>query len=97
MISNCISQEPDIVNYDNCFQMGKDKIFEDGEDGTYSSNRTYVLKSELSSSCIGTDNTEIGIHGGHGWSKVPSTPVVKNLSVTPSGTNLNVTYEAEVR
>lgn len=97
MISNCISQEPDIVNYDNCFQMGKDGIFEDGEDGTYSSDRTYVLKSELSSLWIGTDGTEIGIHGGNGWSKVPSTPVVKNLSVTPDGTNLSVTYEAEVR
>ena len=97
MISNCISQEPDIVNYDNCFQMGKDGIFEDGEDGTYSSDRTYVLKSELSSSWIGTDNTEIGIHGGHGFSKVPSTPVVKNLQLGVNGGELNVTYDAITR
>ena len=95
-IKNCISDK-DMSGFENCYLVAIANIFKDGENGTYSSDRTYVLNPELSSSWIGTDNTEIGIHGGNGWSKVPSTPVVKNLSVTPDGTNLSVTYEAEVR
>ena len=95
-IKNCISDR-DISGFENCYQVALANIFEDGEDGTYSPDRTYVLNPEQSSEWIGTDGTEIGIHGGNGWSKVPSTPVVKNLSVTPDGTNLNVTYDAVVR
>ena len=95
-IQGCIS-DMSISGFDNCYQVALANIFEDGEDGTYSPDRTYVLNPEQSSEWIGTDGTEIGLHGGNGWSKVPSTPVVKNLSVTPDGTNLNVTYEAEVR
>ncbi len=95
-IQGCIS-DMNISGFENCYQVALAIIFEDGEDGTYSPDRTYVLNPEQSSEWIGTDGTEIGLHGGNGWSKVPSTPVVKNLSVTPDGTNLNVTYEAEVR
>ncbi len=71
-------------------------IFTDNnENATYSQTRTYELQQPTV--WVDADGKEIGIHGGNGWSKVPSTPVVKNLSITPSGTNLNVTYEAEVR
>jgi hypothetical protein len=95
-IKNCISDR-DMSGFENCYLVAIANIFEDGEDGTYSSDRTYVLKSELSSSWIGTDNTEIGIHGGHGFSKVPSIPVVKNLQLGVNGSELNVTYDAITR
>ena len=62
----------------------------------YDSSRSFEL-NEQPAAWAATDGSEIGIRGGNGWSKVPSTPVVKNLSVTPDGTNLSVTYEAEVR
>ena len=77
--------------------MAINKIFKDSENGTYSSDRTYELNPELSSSWIGNDDTEIGILGGNGWSKVPSTPVVKSMQLGVNGSNLNVTYEAETR
>ena len=71
-------------------------IFTDNnENATYSQTRTYELQQPTV--WVDADGKEIGIHGGNGWSKVPSTPVVKNLSVTPDGTNLSVIYEAEVR
>lgn len=95
-IKGCISDLA-ISGFENCYQVALTDIFADGTDGAYSSERTYVLNTDHSSEWIGTDGTQIGIHGGNGWSKVPSTPVVKNLSVMPSGTNLNVTYQAEVR
>lgn len=95
-IKNCIS-DSDISGFENCYQVAINDIFKDGENGTYSSNRTYELNPELSSSWIGNDNTEIGIHGGNGWSKVPSTPVVKSMQLGVNGSNLNVTYEAETR
>jgi hypothetical protein len=95
-IKNCIS-DSDISGFENCYQVAINEIFKDGENGTYSSNRTYGLNPELSSSWIGNDNTEIGILGGNGWSKVPSTPVVKSMQLGVNGSNLNVTYEAETR
>jgi hypothetical protein len=95
-IKGCISDLA-ISGFENCYQVALTDIFADGTDGAYSSERTYVLNTDHSSEWIGTDGTQIGIHGGNGWSKVPSTPVVKNLSVMPSGTSLNVTYQAEVR
>jgi hypothetical protein len=71
-------------------------IFTDNnENATYSQTRTYELQQPTV--WVDDKGNQIGINGGNGWSKVPATPVVKNLSVTPSGTNLNVTYEAEVR
>ena len=94
-IKNCISDDANIVNFENCYYVGRAEIFKDGEDGSYSYDRTYELNQP--SVWLDTDGNEIGLHGGNGWSKVPSTPVVKNMSVTPDGTNLNVTYEAEVR
>jgi hypothetical protein len=62
----------------------------------YTSSRSFELNEQLAA-WVATDGSEIGIRGGNGWSKVPSTPVVKSLNVTPVGANLNVTYEAEVR
>ncbi len=95
-ISNCISDDGNIAKYDGCHTVLRAEVFKDGEDGMYNSSRSFEL-NEQPAAWAATDGSEIGIRGGNGWSKVPSTPVVKNLSVTPDGTNLNVTYEAEVR
>jgi hypothetical protein len=45
----------------------------------------------------GTDDGQIGLLGGEGFSRVPSTPVVKNLTPTVEGSILKISYEAEVR
>lgn len=93
---NCISTgKMSSYVFENSYNVALGNIFDDGSNMTYSATRTFELKQPTV--WLANDGTEIGIRGGSGWSKVPSTPVVKNLSVTPSGTNLNVTYEAEVR
>ena len=46
---------------------------------------------------IGTDGTQIGLHGGQGWSKVPRIPVIKSLGLNVEGSSLKINYEAEVR
>ena len=101
----CLSNKDEIITksknpgYNTCYTTNTSAwtgIFTDiSDNATYSPTRTY----ELTQPTVWVDDKgkQIGINGGNGWSKVPSTPVVKNLSVTPSGTNLNVTYEAEVR
>lgn len=74
------------------------KAFSDSEDGwatSYSADRTYTLL--LPEEWIGSDGTQIGIHGGDGFSKVPSTPVIKNMTVTPVGKKIQVNYETNVR
>ena len=75
-----------------------DKIFSDSDDGwasDYSATRTYELL--LPEVWIGNDGSQIGIHGGMGFSKVPSTPVIKNMTVTPEGKKIKVNYETNVR
>lgn len=74
------------------------KAFSDSEDGwatSYSADRTYTLL--LPEEWIGSDGTQIGIHGGMGFSKVPSTPVIKNMTVTPVGKKIQVNYKTNVR
>lgn len=80
---------------ENCYEVEMASIFSDAADGNYSATRTYELQQP--ETWIGTDDTEIGIRGGEGWSKVPSTPVVKSLGLSVSGKTLNVTYDAVVR
>ena len=93
---NCIatgSTSPYV--FENSYNVVLSDIFDDGPNMTYSATRTFKIKQP--ETWIATDGSEIGIRGGNGWSKVPATPVVKNLSVTPNGAHLNVSYEAEVR
>lgn len=77
------------------------KIFEDSPNtgmygsGKYSPERTFELTQP--ETWVGTDGTEIGIRGGAGWSKLPSTPVVKSLQLNVEGKTLKVNYDAEVR
>jgi hypothetical protein len=82
---------------DNIYEvMDISQVFADGEIAdNYSANRTWELKQP--DVWIGTDGTQIGIHGGIGWSKVPRTPVIKSLELNVEGTQLRINYEAEAR
>ena len=81
---------------DNWYNVGESNVFKDANSADYSTTRTFELKSP--DTYTGSDGTQVGVHGGaFPWNKVPSTPVVKNLNATVSGTNLGVTYQAEVR
>ena len=93
IIKNCIC--PQTVSGENIYQVELGNIFADATDAAYSPTRTFELQQPTV--WLGTDGTEIGIRGGNGWSKVPATPVVKNLQLQVNGATLNVTYDAEVR
>ncbi len=80
----------------NWVNVGAANVFEDESNCNYTSSRTFILKNP--DTYIGSDGTQVGVHGGDfPWNKIPGTPIVKNLDATVSGTNLGVTYEAEVR
>lgn len=79
----------------DCYTVVCSEIFADGTNAAYDATRTFELQQPTV--WLGTDGTEAGIRGGNGWSKVPATPVVKNLQLEVSGNTLNVTYDAEVR
>ena len=81
-------------NVTNCTGVAYDEMFKDVADAAYTPERTFILSNE---EWIGTDNTQIGIHGGDGFNKAPATPTVKSLQLGVSGTTLSVTYDAEVR
>ena len=98
VVRNCIFRNFDYNNQDkndfqNCYAIDIRGIFSDATNANYSATRTFEIQQP--ETWLGTDGQEIGIR--YGWSKVPSTPVVKNLNATVAGTDLNVTYEAEVR
>lgn len=95
---NCIFRSFSYNNQDkndfqNCYAVDINNIFSDATNANYSAARTYEIQQPTT--WIGTDGQEIGIR--YGWSKVPGTPVVKNLNATVAGTDLNVVYEAEAR
>lgn len=79
----------------NCYVVPLKDIFADGENANYGAERTFELKQP--ETWLGTDGTQVGLHGGKGWSKVPGTPVVKNMKVEVEGMTLKVNYDAEVR
>lgn len=98
VVYNCIFRNFDYNNQDkndfqNCYAVDIRGIFTDAQNANYSATRTFEIQQP--DIWIGTDGKEIGIR--YGWSKVPGTPVVKNLNATVVGTDLNVVYEAEAR
>ena len=81
---------------ENCYVFQNfDEIFTDANDENYTSSRTFELKEPAT--WLGTDGTQIGILGGKGFSKIPATPTIKNITVTVDGKVLKVDYKAEVR
>jgi hypothetical protein len=81
--------------HENIYVVQLADIFSDATDANYTAERTFVLKDPTT--YRGTDRTPIGPSGGRLWNKVPATPVVKNVSVGVSGTQLNVSYEVDAR
>ena len=77
-------------------QVNLSDLFTDGTNLSYSSSRTFTLKDP--STYVGDDGTTVGINGGgYTWNIIPTTPIVNGLTLTPSGTTLNVTYDVQTR
>lgn len=96
-VHNCVivSNIPANRVVENCYVVPLAEIFADGENYNYTPERTYELKQP--EVWIGTDGTQCGLHGGEGWSKVPATPVLKNMTVEVDDSTLKVNYEAQTR
>ena len=97
-MQNCVlgSHSFYLTNATDCFfDVGVENIFTDGTNGVYSAERTFEIRQP--DVWIGTDGTQIGIHGGTGWNKMPSIPAIKNLELDVDGRQLNVTFEAVAR
>lgn len=71
----------------------------EGEDGTYGTNKTFELK--YPKKYIGTDGTEIGLHGGnYPWNKIPCTPRILESSIdtkTSTDGKLKVSIKVEAQ
>lgn len=97
-VNNCIVRNFEDNNqtsndFQNCYAVDLAEIFTDGIDYGYSAERTFEIKQP--ETWTGTDGEAIGIR--YGWSKVPRTPMVKNVTTTVSGENLNVKYDIITR
>lgn len=97
VIKNCLARPSNYIDptitVENLYE--DSDIFTDLTSGDYSPIRTFELLQP--DTWVGTDGTQVGLHGGTGWNKVPGVPVVKNLQLNVNGTMLNVTYDAEAR
>ena len=98
VVKNCIfyaNRNFDAIDQENCYFGIGSNIFTDADGGAYSADRTFEIQQP--DVWIGTDGTQIGLHGGQGWSKVPRIPVIKSLGLNVEGPTLKINYEAEVR
>lgn len=99
VVKNCIiwknQFDSSVTLENNYFVTILSDIFTDEASNGYSPTRTFELVQP--DTWLGTDGTEVGLHGGTGWNKIPGIPVVKNLQLEVDGSTLNVTYEAEAR
>lgn len=103
VVRNCIHVQEGTYGYngfrdvdmEGCWLVPLSEIFADAADGTYTPERTYALQQP--DVWVGTDGTQVGINGGHGWSRAPGIPTVKSLTLTVDGVQLKVDYEAEAR
>lgn len=71
----------------------------EGEDGTYAEDKTFELK--YPKKYVGTDGTEIGLHGGnYPWNKIPCTPRITESSIdtkTSADGKLKVSIKVEAQ
>lgn len=71
----------------------------EGEDGKYAADKDFALK--YPERYIGTDGTEIGLHGGvYAWNKIPSIPRITECSIDTKEVNkgtLKVSIKAEAQ
>ena len=69
-----------------------------GTDG-FSFNELYELTDEAKTKYIGTDGTQVGLHGGMGFDLVPSTLQITKCEVAPRSTTdgkLSVSIEVGI-
>lgn len=91
-VTKCIingydDNNPDNNTFQDCYDVKSD-IFTDENALLWSETNAFELQHpEL---WIGTDGQEVGIR--YGWSKVPNSIAVKNVTTTISGDNLTVNY-----
>ena len=84
------------VESEHCWwKVNMSTLFSDVNNVYYAAGRTYELQDP--STYTSSDGSVVGLTGGLGWNRIPSTPVVKSLQLGVNGSNLNVTYEAETR
>lgn len=95
--NNIVSTFDNYWNGTNWYNVSQNQIFADVESNyfVYSPERTFKIQQP--DVWQATDGTEIGIRGGDGWSKAPSTPVLKNLRTRVDGATLQVDYQAVPR
>ena len=87
---------PASANCENNYELESGvSIFTDATDGKYSAGRSFTISNPTL--WLGNDDTEVGINGGLGFSRVPATPVVKNLSAAVDGKKLIVDFQTNVR
>jgi hypothetical protein len=71
----------------------------EGEDGSYAETKDFALKDP--SLYIGTDGTEVGLHGGaYPWNKIPSIPRITECTIdTENAANgtIKVSIKAEAQ
>lgn len=80
----------------NKFSTDYTTFFTDAANTDYSDTRTFTLAEP--DNYLGSDGTPVGVTGGdYPWNKQPLTPIVKNLDLKVEGTQLKVTYDAEIR
>ena len=98
VVKNCLTKAVfgTGTSAENIYNFGDiSQVFTDADNADYSAERTWELQQP--DVWIGTDGTQVGIHGGIGWSKVPRIPVIKSLELNVEGTQLRINYEAEAR
>lgn len=71
----------------------------EGEDGSYAYYKSFALKDPTS--YVGTDGTEIGLHGGaYAWNKIPSIPRITECTIDTENVSdgtLKVSIKAEAQ
>ena len=91
MASNCVSIENDIifnnlVNISNCSFSTYVEMFKSFT-GSYSDNQTFELTDAAKTKYLGTDGTEVGMHGGAlPYDTTPSYPQITKMNVASKTT-----------
>ena len=93
VVTNCIllttGSSTEQQTYTGCYIVPLNEIFADAEGNDYDPTRTFKLKNP--ETWIGTDGQEVGIR--YGWSKVPRSIPLKNVTTTLNGNTLTIEYQ----
>lgn len=89
-----------VIGEGNWFDIATNGIYAaEGEDGSYADEKDFAIK--YPKLYVGTDGTEVGINGGHGFSRVPATPSIVKSEIDTRAEegkiNVNITVEAHAK